>query len=82
MTLHTHKHILYDCKIHFCHCHLLGPGNAWRFEVLLGSERGIIRLAQFIKASGVYDKHKDMNPNNGDPNRGRNEGGSRVTGIG
>ena len=55
-TLQTWGHILLDCKNHSHHHHLLGTGKHWNIESLLGTERGIKRLAHFLNASRAYKK--------------------------
>ena len=55
-TLQTQNHLLFKCKAHQWHWHLLGTGETRNIEALLGSEKGIRRLTRFLKASGAYEK--------------------------
>jgi len=75
-TLQTRTHILYECKTHFRHRHLLGIGRTRNIEVLLGSEKGISRLARFLKTSRAYEKRDSESPNDVRHNgrRGRTRG--------
>src|SRR5260221_12301607 len=50
-TLQTRQHTLFECKTHYCHRHILGTGRTRNIEFLLGTEKGIRRLARFLKAS-------------------------------
>ena len=54
--LQTREHILFHCRAHRRHCHLLGVGRKCNLEALLGSNKGIRRLGCYIKASRAYDK--------------------------
>ena len=72
-TLQTWNHVLFNCKSHFQHRHLLGIGRACSTEVLLGSERGIKRLACFLKTSWAYKKWTMEITNNNQDIGARNE---------
>jgi len=61
-TLQTRTHILYECKIHFRYRHILGTGRTRSIENLLGSEKGIKRLARFLRISRAYDKRESESP--------------------
>ena len=50
-TLQTRQHTLFECKTHYRHQHILGTGRTRNIEFLLGTEKGIRRLARFLKAS-------------------------------
>src|SRR5258708_3403502 len=80
-TLQSRHHILYECKTHRRHRHLLGTGRARNIETLLGSEKGIRRLARFLKASRAYDK-RNAGPSNDPRHNGRRKGGPRESAKG
>ena len=80
-TLQMRTHTLYECKTHFWYCHILGTGRTRNIEVLLGSERGIKRVAQFLRTSQAYDKRESKSLNNVRHN-GRRRGRMRDLGIG
>jgi len=50
--------------------------------VLLGSEKGIRKLACFLKASQAYEKWREDTMTNGSRSRGRRERETRMMGIG
>src|SRR5258708_37276165 len=79
--LQTWSHILFECKTHRHHCHILGPRRTQQIEVLLGSEKGIRRLARFLEVSKAYEKQKEEPMTNGRISRGRRERGPSSTGI-
>ena len=83
-TLQTRHHILFECKTHFRHRHILDTGRARNIETLLGSERGIRRLAHFLKASRAYEKREDgpQNDMRHSDNRRRNQTRQANTGEG
>ncbi len=80
--LQTRHHTLFECKTHFRHRHILGTGRARNIEVLLGSEKGIKRLARFLKASRAYEKRTDGEQNNIRHSDVRRGDRSRQTGTG
>ncbi|KAF9515033.1 hypothetical protein BS47DRAFT_1274510, partial [Hydnum rufescens UP504] len=55
-ALQTRDHILLNCPLHNTHRHLLGKGRQRLTRSLLGTEKGISRLAAFLEQSGAYDK--------------------------
>ncbi|KAF9506603.1 hypothetical protein BS47DRAFT_1305070, partial [Hydnum rufescens UP504] len=52
----TWEHVLTECPLFEDHQHLLGDGEDRQMCHLLGTAKGIGRLAQFIKASAVFTK--------------------------
>ena len=60
--LQTRTHILKECRIHSRHRHLLGQGRNSQFGRLLGTTRGIWKLALFIKRSKAMEKQPKADP--------------------
>jgi len=57
-TVQTRDHILRECTIHDIHRHLLlNEDRQLNIDELVGSEKGIDRLAVFLEKSGAYAKH-------------------------
>ena len=81
-TLQTREHVLFHCKAHKKHRHHLGTGRKRSIEALLGSKRGIRRLARFIKASRAYDKHDPQVQEEAEPTAARESGTRTLRGIG
>ena len=60
--LQTRTHILKECRIHSRHRHLLGQGRNSQVRRLLGTTRGIQKLALFIKRSKAMEKQPKADP--------------------
>src|SRR6266436_97201 len=54
----TRTHILRDCPKYTIHRSILGTGRNAQFENLVGTEKGIKRLAKFISITKAIDKHR------------------------
>ena len=60
-TFQTRKHILLECTTHNEHRHILADDNGnIQLGDILGSVKGIERLARFITATGAYNKPPDQ----------------------
>ena len=57
-TIQTREHILRECTLHDTHRSLLlNDERELNIEELVGSEKGIDRLADFLEKSNAYTKH-------------------------
>ena len=56
--IQSRQHILYDCLKLNRHRPLLGTGRNTHFKSLIGTEKGIIHLMDFIAISKATDKYK------------------------
>jgi hypothetical protein len=57
-VIQTREHILRECTLHDTHRHLLlNEDGELNVEELLGSEKGIDRLAEFLEETDAYAKH-------------------------
>ncbi len=54
----TRLHILRECPKYTTHRSILGTGRNAQFEKLVGTEKGIKRLAKFITITKAIDKHR------------------------
>ena len=59
--LQTHDHILFKCKIHEEHGHLIEEGAPdHRLVTILGTKKGIDTLAKFVSGSKAFQKQKAL----------------------
>ena len=54
----TRVHILRDCPKYTIHQSILGTGRNTQYDKLVGTEKGIKRLAKFISITKAIDKHR------------------------
>ena len=79
-TTQTRRHILNECPKFARHRPLLGTGRYAQLENLIGTEKGIKRLAKFITTTKAIDKHKSTSTNRHNTTTGteENERGLKV----
>jgi hypothetical protein len=57
-VIQTREHILRECTLHNIHRRLLlNKDGELNVDELLGSEKGINRLAEFLEETDAYTKH-------------------------
>lgn len=76
----TRRHILKECPKYLHQRPLLGTGRNAQLERLVGTEKGITRLAKFISISKAIDKHNTTRTRTPDQNNEPTDGERRGEG--